>query len=257
MPNTPNAELYGIENTNRGCALDAQDTQPIARTRSIAGSGLRRSGTGLQPPRSARVRDRQHDCAAPDARRPGSSGSRPARTTCSIIGEPLDVPVNPGGFAVYRNGRVIGGVGVAGVIPNVPNSRHLPPRRSRRSACRDCRPTRCRCRAPCSSTASACRSSPTCISVQCVLDAIDETACEAIPRGTFADRRRPRAAARRRRGARGLSDSARARAASPGSLTQAEVRAADRAGGGARERDARADSSAADSPDQHDHRRRR
>ena len=34
-------------------------------------------------------------------------------------GQPLDVPVNPGGFGIYRNGRVIGGVGVAGVSPDL------------------------------------------------------------------------------------------------------------------------------------------
>src|SRR4029079_11939083 len=40
VPNQPNAELYGIENTNRGCQLDAANSGPFDRPRSIAGSGL-------------------------------------------------------------------------------------------------------------------------------------------------------------------------------------------------------------------------
>src|SRR5919106_6937243 len=37
VPNTPPAALYGIENTNRGCQLNADDTAPFERQRSIAG----------------------------------------------------------------------------------------------------------------------------------------------------------------------------------------------------------------------------
>ena len=32
-------------------------------------------------------------------------------------GQPLNVPVNPGGAPIFRSGRVVGGVGVAGVAP--------------------------------------------------------------------------------------------------------------------------------------------
>jgi uncharacterized protein GlcG (DUF336 family) len=118
VPNTPNAELYGIENTNRGCALDAADTQPIARTRSIAGSGL-----GPGPARACNPQD-QSGCAT------GNVIALTGRATTRFVGfatgkndvldvgEPLDVPVNPGGFAVYRNGRVLGAVGIAGVSPD-------------------------------------------------------------------------------------------------------------------------------------------
>src|SRR6185295_2103124 len=34
-------------------------------------------------------------------------------------GQPLDVPVNPGGFPLYRTGQVVGAVSVAGVAPAV------------------------------------------------------------------------------------------------------------------------------------------
>jgi uncharacterized protein GlcG (DUF336 family) len=100
------------------------------------------------------------------------------------LGEPLDVPVNPGGFAVYRNGRVIGGVGVAGVDPE---------------------------RAEFAAFAAATQPSlglsglsanplpvpgavfidgirlpffAECVSVECVLDTIDDR-LSSIPRGTF------------------------------------------------------------------------
>jgi uncharacterized protein GlcG (DUF336 family) len=115
VPNTPNAELYGIENTNRGCALDAQDSQPIPRTRSIAGSGLA-GGPAL----ACNPRD-QSGCALGNAVSLGGRASTrfvgfaTGKNDALDIGEPLDVPVNPGGFAVYRNGRVVGAVGVAGV----------------------------------------------------------------------------------------------------------------------------------------------
>ena len=117
VPNTPNAELYGIENTNRGCALDAADTQPIARTRSIAGSGL-----GAGPALACNPLD-QSGCATGNAiALPGRASTRfvgfaTGKNDVLDMGEPLDVPVNPGGFAVYRNGRVLGGVGIAGVSP--------------------------------------------------------------------------------------------------------------------------------------------
>ena len=41
------------------------------------------------------------------------------------LGEPLDVPVNPGGFAVYRNGRVVGGSVCPEWIPIKPSMWHL------------------------------------------------------------------------------------------------------------------------------------
>ena len=118
VPNQPNAELYGIENTNRGCQLNAENTGPFDRPRSIAGSGVL-GGAGLA-------------CNASDTRgcAIGNEFALTNRATTRNIGyvtgkadvfdpgTPLDVPVNPGGFGIYRNGRVVGGVGVAGVPPD-------------------------------------------------------------------------------------------------------------------------------------------
>ncbi len=65
VPNTPNAALYGVENINRGCAIDpagdAIFNVPAALTRSIAGTvgtgaGPRREPQLLQPERHRLVR---------------------------------------------------------------------------------------------------------------------------------------------------------------------------------------------------------
>jgi uncharacterized protein GlcG (DUF336 family) len=183
VPNTPNAELYGIENTNRGCALDAQDTQPIARTRSIAGSGL--AGPTLAcTPQDQRGCAMGNTIALTGRASTRFVGFATGKNDVLDLGEPLDVPVNPGGFAVYRNGRVIGGVGVAGVDPE---------------------------RAEFAAFAAATQPSlglsglsanplpvpgavfidgirlpffAECVSVECVLDTIDDR-LSSIPRGTF------------------------------------------------------------------------
>lgn len=117
VPNTSNAALYGIENSNRGCQLNVADTLPLDSPRSIAGSGLAGtpalacrpsdgSGCAIGNPitinRSANVR----------------SGFSTGKTDVLDLGEALDVPVNPGGFAVYRNGRVAGAIGVSGLDPD-------------------------------------------------------------------------------------------------------------------------------------------
>jgi uncharacterized protein GlcG (DUF336 family) len=83
----PNAALYGIENTNRGCPLNVNflpgQTLPAARSINGAANGL-----GV------------------------------------ITGKPdlLDsdsTAVNPGGVPLFRNGRLVGGVGVAGASPDI------------------------------------------------------------------------------------------------------------------------------------------
>ena len=109
VPNTPNAALYGIENTNRGCQLDAAGdsvlNQPFARPRSIAGTfGPTGAGQVAQP----------LACSPSD-----TSGCSPGITTGKVDvrdsgGAALNVPVNPGGLPLYRGSRVIGGIGVAG-----------------------------------------------------------------------------------------------------------------------------------------------
>ena len=81
---TPNAALYGIENTNRGCTLSRSFNpgQEITPSRSLGG------GTGM-----------------------------------GIVTGKADIfdsdpnAVNPGGVPVFKDGRVAGGVGVAGVSP--------------------------------------------------------------------------------------------------------------------------------------------
>lgn len=82
ITNTPNAALYGIENTNRGCSLNVTFL----------------SGQTIDPSRLI------------SALQPG----------LGIITGKADVfdsdpnAVNPGGVPLFRNGRLIGGVGVAG-----------------------------------------------------------------------------------------------------------------------------------------------
>jgi uncharacterized protein GlcG (DUF336 family) len=83
----PNAALYGIENTNRGCTLStnfiAGKTVPPAR--SIGGAT---TGLGITTGK-ADLND-----SDPNA-------------------------VNPGGVPLFRNGSVVGGIGVAGVAGDV------------------------------------------------------------------------------------------------------------------------------------------
>ncbi len=85
IQNVPNAALYGIENTNRGCPLNVTFAQPINPSRTIDGTS-----TGL-----------------------------------GIITGKVDVfdsdpnAVNPGGVPLFKNGRLAGGVGVVADDPNV------------------------------------------------------------------------------------------------------------------------------------------
>jgi uncharacterized protein GlcG (DUF336 family) len=83
--NAPNAPLYGIENTNRGCTLStnfiAGQSAPLARSISGATTGL-----GIA---TGKVDVNDSDPTA----------------------------VNPGGVPLFRNGSLVGGIGVAGVAP--------------------------------------------------------------------------------------------------------------------------------------------
>jgi uncharacterized protein GlcG (DUF336 family) len=87
IANTSNAPLYGIENTNRGCALStnfiAGQSVPPARSISSAATGL-----GITTGK-ADVNDSDSNA------------------------------VNPGGVPLFRNGSLVGGIGVAGTAPDV------------------------------------------------------------------------------------------------------------------------------------------
>ena len=84
---TPNAALYGIENTNRGCPLNVTflPGQTISPSRSIDGSSL---GLGII-------------------------------TGKADIFDSNPTAVNPGGVPLFKNGHIVGGVGVAGASGDI------------------------------------------------------------------------------------------------------------------------------------------
>ena len=87
VTNAPNAPLYGIENTNRGCTLSTNYAagQAVPPARSISGAT---TGLGIATGK-ADLND-----SDPNA-------------------------VNPGGVPLFQNGSLVGGIGVAGVSPDV------------------------------------------------------------------------------------------------------------------------------------------
>jgi len=87
ITDTPNAALYGIENTNRGCPLNATflPGKAVFPSRSISGSSL---GLGVITGK-ADIFD-----SDPNA-------------------------VNPGGVPLFKGGHLVGGAGVAGAAPEV------------------------------------------------------------------------------------------------------------------------------------------
>lgn len=96
---TPNAALYGIENTNRGCNLQVPFDTPdkkVPPARSVAGE----------------VMDLRCDATY-------AKGCGPGPVTGKV--QPLDgdpTAVDPGGIPVFRGGRLLGGIGVAGPAGN-------------------------------------------------------------------------------------------------------------------------------------------
>jgi uncharacterized protein GlcG (DUF336 family) len=87
IPFTGNAALYGIENTNRGCPFNADyiPGQAFPPARSIDGS---QPGLGIL-------------------------------TGKADLNDSDPSAVNPGGVPLFKQGAVVGGVGVTGVPPNV------------------------------------------------------------------------------------------------------------------------------------------
>ena len=90
VTNAPNAALYGIENTNRGCdlALAFNIAQCVPPSRSINGK----------------------PCNASD-----TSGCGSGIVTGKVQPDDSDSSsVNPGGIPIYRAGKLVGGIGVVG-----------------------------------------------------------------------------------------------------------------------------------------------
>ena len=87
IADTPNAPLYGVENTNRGCTLS---------TNFIAGQSV-------PPARSIS----------------GATTSLGIATGKVDVNDSDPTAVNPGGVPLFRNGSLVGGIGVAGVAPDV------------------------------------------------------------------------------------------------------------------------------------------
>jgi uncharacterized protein GlcG (DUF336 family) len=124
VPNSPPAALYGVENINRGCRVDLQGdavfNAPFPRPKSIA--GVFGEGAGDLP----------LPCEPSDTRGCARGGpmldneAQPLASVGITTGKPdvfdedrwAQVPVNPGGIPIYRGGKVVGGVGVAGVRPD-------------------------------------------------------------------------------------------------------------------------------------------
>lgn len=102
---TPNAALYGIENTNRGCELAADFLcgKDVPPARSLAGID------GGLPCRATAAVARTAGCG----QGPRTGKVQPADANPG--GRPGSVPVDPGGLPVYLAASLVGGIGVAGV----------------------------------------------------------------------------------------------------------------------------------------------
>jgi len=106
IPNTPNAALYGIENTNRGCELDVTflPGQDVPPARSVFGGPCRAGATAGCGP-------------GPVTGKYGfDSAGRLDPQPTERLGQ--GDGVNPGGIPIYRNGSLAGGLGVAGLAPD-------------------------------------------------------------------------------------------------------------------------------------------
>jgi uncharacterized protein GlcG (DUF336 family) len=98
----PNAALYGIENTNRGCDLDVhfhagKEVPPATSVNGLPCDAFDVRGCGTGP---VTGKPDDFDGHGPGAHPPHAPGA---------------IPVNPGGLPVFRGSRLVGGIGVAGV----------------------------------------------------------------------------------------------------------------------------------------------
>lgn len=126
VKNTGNAALYGVENINRGCKVDALGdavfNQPFPRPKSIAGTFGQGAGSSPLPcePSDTRGCARGGPMLDDEGHVLSSVGITTGKADVFDTGQDqLDtVPVNPGGIPIYRGGKVVGGVGVAGVRPD-------------------------------------------------------------------------------------------------------------------------------------------
>ena len=112
--NTPNAALYGVENINRGCQVDdtgdAIFNAPLPRPKGIQFELPCRPDDTRGCARGGPMLDEQGNPIA-------SIGITTGKADVFDSGQTQvgAVPVNPGGIPIYRDGKVVGGVGVAGV----------------------------------------------------------------------------------------------------------------------------------------------
>lgn len=123
--NTPNAALYGVENINRGCQVDdtgdAIFNAPYPRPKSIA--GVFGTGAGGVPlpcrPDDTRGCARGGPMLDEHGDQIQSVGITTGKVDVFDTGQTSlgAVPVNPGGIPIYRGGKLVGGVGIAGVSP--------------------------------------------------------------------------------------------------------------------------------------------
>jgi len=81
IANTPNAALYGIENTNRGCTLATSLIPTIPPATTISGAS---PGLGIA-------------------------------TGKADVNDSDPTAVNPGGVPIFKNGQMVGGIGITGV----------------------------------------------------------------------------------------------------------------------------------------------
>jgi uncharacterized protein GlcG (DUF336 family) len=127
VQNTGTAALYGVENINRGCRVDQQGdavfNASFPRPKSIAGVfGDGAAGTPLPcEPSDTRGCARGGPMLDDDGNVLPSVGITTGKADVFDTGQDQlnAVPVNPGGIPIYRGGKVVGGVGVAGVAPSL------------------------------------------------------------------------------------------------------------------------------------------